>query len=162
MINMLRVAFVMVLVMISGINPVCAKERSIAMTDDTAIFMPIVTDLDVDLYVDKVDGKKTKFGLYDSVVVDAGKRQLDVRLEYQPASGSSLILGGLANMLLRAGTNKTFRTTMKVDVVGGQAYQLFANAHNGILTIMLTNDTASEQVLRQDFKIKDGKFERVF
>jgi len=162
MINMLRITFVIVLAMISGINPVCAKERSIATTDDTAVFMPIVTDFDVNLYVEKVDGKKTKFGLYDSVVVDAGNHQLDIRLEYQPASGTSLILGGIANMLLRAGTNKTFRTTMEVDVVGGQAYQLIANAHDGILTIMLNNDTASAQVLRQDFKIKDGKFERVF
>ena len=53
-----------------------------------------------------MDGEKTKFGLYDSVIVDAGVRTLEVRLEYQPASGSSVLLGGLANLLLRATTKK--------------------------------------------------------
>ncbi len=142
--------------------PAIAKEKSIAATDNTAVFLPIAADWGVDFYVEKVDGKATKFGAYDSVVVDAGSRTLDIRLEYQPASGSSVLVGGLANLLLRAATNKTFRTTMEVDVQGGKQYQLSAIAEGDQLEILVINHTDELIVQSQTFKLKDCKFERTF
>ena len=68
----------------------------------------MVTDYNVGLYVDQVDGEPTDFGLFDQIVIDAGgKHEISVRLEYQPAAGTSLVVGGIGNLLLRAGTNKT-------------------------------------------------------
>ncbi len=139
-----------------------AKERSIAVTDDTALFLPIAAEWGVDFYVEKVDGKKTKFGLYDSVVVDAGQRTLDVRLEYSPSSGSSLLVGGLGSLLLRAATNKTFRTRMEVSVIGGNTYQMSATAKDDQLEIFVVDHSSEEIVISQRFELRDGKFERLF
>ncbi len=143
-------------------SPGFAKERSIAVTDDTALFMPIAAEWGVDFTVEKVDGEKTKFGLYDSVVVDAGKRTLDIRLEYSPASGSSVLVGGLGNLLLRAASNKTFRTQMEVDVEGGKTYQMTATAKDDLLEIFVIDHTDEQIVTSQRFHLKDGKFERLF
>ncbi len=139
-----------------------AKERSIAFTDDTALVLPIAAEWGVDFFVEKVDGKKTKFGLYDSVVIDAGTRILDIRLEYTPASGSSLLVGGLGNLLLRAATNKTFRTKMEVEVEGGKTYQMTATAKDDLLEIFVIDHTDEKIVTSQRFQLKDGKFERLF
>lgn len=139
-----------------------AKERSIAVTDDTALFLPIAAEWGVNFFVEKVDGKKTKFGLYDSVVVDAGTRTLEIRLEYAPASGSSLLVGGLGNLLMRAATNKTFHTQMEVDVEGGKTYQMTATAKDDLLEIFVIDHNDEEIVTSQRFKLIDGKFERLF
>ncbi len=139
-----------------------AKERSIAVTDDTALFLPIAAEWGVDFLVEKVDGKKTKFGLYDSVVVDAGTRTLDIRLEYTPASGSSLLVGGLGNLLLRAATNKTFHTQMEVEVEGGKTYQMTATAKDDLLEIFVIDHADEKIVTSQRFQLKDGKFEKLF
>lgn len=139
-----------------------AKERSIAVTDDTALFLPIAAEWGVNFFVEKVDGKKTKFGLYDSVVVDAGTRILEIRLEYAPASGSSLLVGGLGNLLMRAATNKTFHTQMEVDVEGGKTYQMTATAKDDLLEIFVIDHNDEEIVTSQRFKLIDGKFERLF
>ena len=143
-------------------SPAIAKERSIAVTDNTAIFLPIATDWGVNLVVEKVDGKPTKFGLYDSVLVDAGDRTLEVRLEYKPAGGSSVLVGGLANLLLRAATNKTFRTTLEIEVEGGKEYQMTAVAKGEKLEIAVINHSDEEIVKSQVFEVKEGKFERIF
>ena len=137
-------------------------ERSIAVTDTTAIFLPIAADWCVDFFVEKVDGAKTKFGVFDSVVVDAGARTIDIRLEYQPACGTSAVVGGLANLPLRAATNKTFRTTMELDVDGGKEYQLSAIAEDDKLEIFVINRSDEEVVQSQAFRLKDRKFERIF
>ncbi len=139
-----------------------ARERSIAVTSDTAVFLPIAGEWGVDFFVDKVDGNKTRFGLYDSVVVDAGTRTLDIRLEYTPAAGSSLLVGGLGNLFLRAVTNKTFRTQMEVDVEGGKTYQMMATADGNLLEIFVVDRIDQEVVTSQRFQLKDGKFERLF
>ena len=74
----------------------------------------------------------------------------------------SVLVGGLANLLLRATTNKTFRTTMEVDVEGGKQYQLSAIAEGDQLEILVINHTDELIVQSQTFKLKDGKFERTF
>jgi len=93
------------------------KQRDMTSGSEAAVFMPIVTDYNVGLYVDQIDSKPTSFGLFDQVLIDSGKREISVRLEYQPAAGTSLVVGGIGNLLLRAGTNKTFRTNISVDVL---------------------------------------------
>ena len=143
-------------------TPVYSKERSIAVTDNTALFLPIAAEWGVNFFVEKVDGEKTKFGLYDSVVVDAGERTLDIRLEYAPSSGSSVLVGGLGSLLLRAATNKTFRTQMEVSVEGGKTYQMTATAKDDLLEIFVVDHTDELILTSQRFQLKDGKFERLF
>ena len=138
-------------------------QQNLATGDDFATFVPVVTDYGVDIFVDQVDGKPTKFGELDSATIDAGTHDLSIRLEYQPAAGSSVVVGGLANLLLRAGTNKTFRTTVSVTAEAGHVYQVSARASEGdSLTIFIIDETLDKGVLNQTFTIKDGRFERVF
>ncbi|MEH6587765.1 MAG: hypothetical protein V7720_14480 [Halioglobus sp.] len=151
------------LLIFSLVSPhVNSKEKSIAITDETSVFMPMATNRSVDFFVEKVDGKKTKFGRFDSVVVDAGTRTLDIRLEYAPAKGSSLLFGSLGNLLLRATTNKSFHTSMTIDVVGGKDYQLIAVADGDKLEIIVDNHTDDEIIMSQQFLLKGGKFEKMF
>lgn len=139
-----------------------SKTKSLASTTDTAVFLPIIADYNVDLFVDRVDGKATKFGVLDQVTVDAGKHELGVRLDYAPATGSSVIVGGIANLLLRATTNKTFRTDMTVDVSGGHTYQMIARVSGDNLEIIVFDKTENREVLKQTFVPKNGQFERLF
>ena len=139
-----------------------ASEVNLAKTDQTAIFMPVVSDYTVELYVDKVDGRATEFRTRDTAVVDAGERTIAIRLEYTPASGSSLILGGLGNLLARAATNKTFRTEMTALVVAGHQYQLIARAQGDEIVIIVFDQSDRKEVAGQRFSLKDGKFERIF
>ena len=139
-----------------------AKEVNLAQPDETARFRAVTSDYTVDIYVDKVDGKATKFRARDTAVVDAGDRTMDVRLEYQPASGSSLLLGGLGNLLARAATNKTFRTSMTVTIQAGHEYQLIAQAQDKDMVIVVFDHTDRKEVAGQKFTLRDGKFERVF
>lgn len=138
------------------------EQRNLASSAETAVFLPIITEYNVDLYVDRVDGEPTEFGLFDQVVVDAGSREIGVRLEYQPAAGTSLAVGGIGNLLLRASTNKTFRTNLSVDVISGHAYRLIARSHGDTLEIIIFDDTDDREVLKNVFGIKDGQFERLF
>ena len=138
-----------------------AREVNLAKSDQTAKFTPVVSDYTVELYVDKVDGKATKFRSPDTAIVDAGERAIAIRLEYTPASGSSLILGGLGNLLARAATNKTFRTEMTAPVVAGHQYQLIARAQSGEIVIIVFDQTDRKEVAGQKFALKDGKFERL-
>ena len=138
-----------------------ASEVNLAKTDQTAKFMPIVSDYTVELYVDKVDGKATKFRSRDTAIVDAGERTIAIRLEYTPASGTSLILGGLGNLLARSATNKTFRTEMTAPVVAGHQYQLIARAQGDEIVIIVFDQTDRKEVAGQKFALKDGKFERL-
>jgi hypothetical protein len=141
----------------------CAgQQQNLASGADAAVFMPIVTDYTVDLFVDRVDGKATKFGTFDQVSVDPGTHELAIRLEYTPAENTSLIVGGLGNLLLRAGTNKTFRTNMTVDVSAGHNYQMIARAHGDSLDIIVFDQTNNREIKKQTFELKDGQFERVF
>ena len=150
------------LVMISESRIVDAREINLAKTDQTATFMPVVSDYTVEIYVDKVDGTSTKFRSRDTAVVDAGERTMDIRLEYTPASGTSLILGGLGNLLARAATNKTFHTELTAPVTEGHQYQLIARAQGEEIVIIVFDQTDRMEVAGQRFALKDGRFERVF
>ncbi len=138
------------------------ERRDMASSVETAVFLPIITEYNVGLYVDRVDGEPTNFGLFDQVVVDAGRREIGVRLEYQPAAGTSLVVGGIANLLLRAGTNKTFRTNMSINVLSGHAYRIIARSQEEILEVIVFDETDDREVLKHAFGIKDGQFERLF
>jgi len=128
-----------------------------------AKFVPYVADYGVDIFVDKVDGKPTKFGELDSVLIDPGSHELVVRLEYQPAAGSAIVVGGIANLLLRAGTNKTFVTTISVDVKANKTYKLLAKyTPEDQIDLIVFNETSDEEVLKHSFALKDGRFERIF
>jgi hypothetical protein len=138
-----------------------AREVNLAKTDQIAKFMPVVSDYTVAIYVDQVDGKKTKFRAHDTATVDAGDRTMVIRLEYTPASGTSLILGGLGNLLARAATNKTFRTELTAPVVAGHEYQLIARAQGNEIVIIVFDQTDRIEVAGQRFVLKDGRFERL-
>lgn len=128
-----------------------------------AKFVPYVADIGVDIFVDKVDGKPTKFGVLDSVLIDPGTHELEVRLEYQPAAGSAIIVGGIANLLLRAGTNKTFVTTISVDVKANTVYKLLAkSASEDQIDLIVFNETSDIEISKHSFALKDGRFERIF
>ncbi len=139
-----------------------AREVNLANTDQTAKFMPVVSDYTVDIYVDKVDGKPTKFRANDTAVVDAGERTMTIRLEYAPATGAGLILGGLGSLLALAATNKTFRTELTAPVAAGHQYQLIARAQGDEIVIIVFDQTDRREVAGQKFALKEGKFERIF
>ena len=141
---------------------VYAREVDLSTTDRTARFVPVVSDYTVELYVDSVDGKATKFRANDSVIVDAGDRTMAIRLEYAPASGTSLLLGGLGNLIARAATNKTFRTELTAPVVAGHQYQVIAREQREEIVIIVFDQTDRKEVAGQKFIVKDGKFERIF
>mgnify|MGYP001811809326 FL=1 len=152
-----------VLLTVTMLTMGCAgKTQSMASTTDTAVFFPIVTDYNVDLFIDQVDGKATRFGAFDQVTVDAGRHVLGVRLEYSPAAGSSMVVGGIGNLLLRASTNRTFRTEMALDVSGGHSYRMIARANGDTLEIIAFDQTEDQEVMKQIFEYKNGQFERLF
>ncbi|MDB4307860.1 hypothetical protein N9985_01085 [Gammaproteobacteria bacterium] len=133
-----------------------------ATGENTATFVPVVTDYGVDIFVDEVDGQPTKFGELDSATVDAGEHELAVRLEYQPASGSAIVIGGLANLLIRAGTNKTFRTTISLAAEAGHLYQISARTNaDDELEIAITDQTLNQEIAKQTFRVSEGGFERI-
>jgi len=128
-----------------------------------AKFVPYVADYGVDIFVDKVDGKTTKFGELDSVLIDPGSHELVVRLEYQPAAGSTIVEGGIANILLRAATNRTFVATITVDVEANNVYKLLAKSAPGDqIDLIVFNETLEKEELKHSFAMKDGRFERVY
>ena len=157
-----QLIYVLVALLLGVSSHAMAKEVNLAKTDESARFRAVSSDYTVDIYVDKVDGKATKFRARDTAVVDAGDRTMDIRLEYQPASGSSLLLGGLGNLLARAATNKTFRTTMTVTIEADHEYQLIAQAKGDDMVIVVFDHTDRSEVASQKFTLRDGKFERVF
>ena len=87
------IRIIIFLLTIAASFSVSAREVDLSKTDQTARFVPVVSDYTVEIYVDKVDGRPTKFRSNDSAIVDAGERTMAIRLEYTPATGTSLILG---------------------------------------------------------------------
>ncbi len=138
------------------------SKQVLSSSQNTCTFLPPEIEANVDMFVDEVDGKPTKFNLADSVVIDEGNHNILIRLEYQPAAGSSLIVGGLGNLLLRFTTNKTFSTNMDISVTANQEYRfVVTNSENGF-KIRLVNESTSKIELEHAFELKDGKFTRVF
>lgn len=157
-----QIVVLLAIVSVALMSGCAGKQQSLSSGSDEAVFMPVVTDYTVGLYVDRVDGKATKFGAYDQVSVDPGTHELAIRLDYTPAENTSLIVGGLGNLLLRAGTNKTFRTSMTVDVSAGHYYQMIARASGDSVYIIVFDQTDNREIKKQTFVLKDGNFERMF
>jgi len=154
------ILFLFVAVILAG----CAgKHKNLSTSSDPALFVPILADEMVEMYVDELDGKAVKFAEFDSVSLDPGTHEIVVRLEYQPATGTSLVVGGFGNLFLRAATNKTFRTGLEFDLEPGGIYQLTAkiNSDNGFDVIIFDN-TNSKEIVKQSFRLKDGNFETIF
>jgi len=138
------------------------NKKVLSSSNDTALFLPPKIETSVDMYIDKVDGKRTKFKLSDSAQVDQGNHTLLIRLEYQPASGTSLIVGGIANLLLRATTNKTFTSTIDINVTKEQEYRFKVKGYEDYFDLILINETTSKNEAIYKFKLNEGKFVRIF
>ena len=152
-----RSFFVIVLLTLTGCTTTEHKHSTI---DDPAYLIPVIREYDIALYIDEIDGQSVNYGELDRISLDGGPHNLLVRLEYQPAAGSSVIVGGIGNLLLRAGTNKTFRTSIPVELQEGDVYGITAESHGDGLEIIVFTENA--EVLRHSFKYRDGQFERVF
>lgn len=138
------------------------SKKILSTTENTALFLPPNIEAYVDMFIDEVDGKETKFNLADSAQVDEGNHKVLVRLEYQPAAGSSVAVGALGNMLLRFATNKTFRTTLNIKVERNVNYRFVVKDFDNGFDIILFNETEEKEELNYRFTLSDGKFEREF
>ena len=137
-------------------------KQTFSTTENTALFLPPKIDSNVEMYIDEIDGKKTEFNLADSAQVDYGNHSVLVRLEYQPASGTAIIVGGFANLLLRATTNKTFTSILDIKVNKGQEYRFVVKDFEDGFEIVLFNESTSKEESIHKFKLTEGKFEREF
>lgn len=141
----------------------CSGSKKILLTtDQTALFLPPKIELDVDMFVDEIDGRKVKFQLSDSAMVDAGSHEVLIRLEYEPASGSSIIVGGLGSLLLRSATNKTFNTKMDINVERDNLYQFVVTAAGESFDIAVLNVGSKVEIVKHSFQLKDGHFEKIY
>jgi len=137
-------------------------KQTFSSTENTVLFLPPKIEANVEMYIDEIDGQKTKFNLADSAQVDEGNHELLIRLEYQPAAGSSIAVGGLGNLLLRAATNKTFTSILDIKVKKGQEYRFVVKDFDDGFEIILFNESTAKEVLNHRFKLNEGKFEREF
>ena len=138
------------------------SKKILSSTDNTALFLPPEIENSVDMFVDEVDGIKTKFNLADSVQIDVGNHEILVRLEYKPAEGSSIIVGGLGSLLLRAASNKTFTERFNINVESKQEYRFIVKSFDDGFTIVLKNETKNKEQEKYTFKLKDGTITRIF
>jgi hypothetical protein len=138
------------------------SKKTFSTTENTALFLPPNIEAYVDMFIDEVDGQETKFNLADSAQVDEGNHKVLVRLEYQPAGGSSLIVGGLGSLLLRSATNKTFSATIEIKVERNEEYRFLVKDFDDGFNIILFNETKMKEESSYRFKLSEGKFERVF
>ena len=138
------------------------SKKVLSSTENTALFLPPKIEAYVDMFIDEVDGKKTKFNLADSAEVDEGNHSLLVRLEYQPAVGSGLVVGGLGSLLLKSTTNKTFSTRMDIVVEKSMEYRFVVKDFEDGFEIVLFNESTANEVLNHRFKWNEGTFEREF
>ena len=114
------------------------------------------------MYVDKIDGNPTRFHLADSVVIEAGRHEVDVRMEYSPAAGTAIVVGSLANILLRSATNKTFTTTMEIIVEKNKTYRFEVYGFDNSFKIQVNNITDKTVISEYIFELKDGQFKRIY
>jgi hypothetical protein len=152
----LLVAFLSLLISCSS------TKQTFSTSEKTAVFLPPKTEYYIEMYIEEIDGKKTKFKMEDTAEIDEGEHELRIRLESHPATGTAVIVGGIANLLLRTTTNKTFSSTINVNVEKGQVYRLMTEDFKDGLAIKLLNETTSEIESIHKFQLKDGNFESVF
>lgn len=154
--------FILICLLIPILISCSGSKKILSSSENTALFLPPKIEAYVDMFIDEVDGKKTKFNLADSAQVDEGSHKLLVRLEYQPAAGSSVIVGGLGNLLLRSATNKTFSTAIDIEIEKSMEYRFVVKDFENGFEIILFNETKMNEELNYRFKLIEGNFERVF
>jgi hypothetical protein len=139
------------------------KDSNHAAGDNPAYLTPISKIYGVAMHVDQLDGQAVNYNESKRLVLDNGSHDLNVRLEYQPAAGSSVIVGGLGNLLLRGATNKTFRQDITVDLTGGHEYGLIVkDTEQGFELLVFDETDRGVVILEHQFKFSDGKIERLF
>ena len=153
---------IILLLTLFGLIACSGSKKILSTTDQTALFLPPKIEAGVDMFVDEIDGRKVKFQLSDSAMVDAGSHEVLVRLEYEPAVGSSIIVGGLGNLLLRSATNKTFKTKMDIKVEQNNTYQFVVTAAGESFDIAVLNTGSKVEIVKHSFQLKDGHFEKLF
>ncbi len=154
--------FILICFLIPILISCSGSKKILSSSENTALFLPPKIEANVDMFIDEVDGKKTKFNLADSAQVDEGSHNLLVRLEYQPAAGSSVIVGGLGNLLLRSATNKTFSTAIDIEIEKSMEYRFVVKDFENGFEIILFNETKMNEELNYRFKLIEGNFESVF
>ncbi len=154
--------FILICLLIPILISCAGSKKILSSSENTALFLPPKIEANVDMFIDEVDGKKTKFNLADSAQVDEGSHNLLVRLEYQPAAGSSVIVGGLGNLLLRSATNKTFSTAIDIEIEKSMEYRFVVKDFENGFEIILFNETKMNEELNYRFKLIEGNFESVF
>ena len=146
---------------VSGTQALAARDLS--STDQTAKIYAVTASWNTNILIEQLDGHKTKISGKKPTLVDAGERHLDVRMEYQPAAGSALLVGTIGNLLLRGATNKTFRTQLEINMAQDHEYAVYVENNDNKGFDLITFDLTNEQELaRQSFAIKQGKLERLF
>lgn len=145
-----------------GLIACSGSKKILSTTGETALFIPPKIEANVDMFIDEIDGKKVKFQLSDSAQVDAGNHEVLIRLEYEPASGSSIIVGSLGNLLLRSATNKTFKTKMDINVERDNTYQFVVTAASESFDIAVLNTGSKVEIVKHSFQLKDGHFEKIY
>jgi hypothetical protein len=162
--NSISFKLVFMLVISLGISS-CASisERSHTSSSSPATLTPFNNEWGVQIFIDELDDSKVKYGELDRLVLDGGTHDLRVRMEYQPASGTSLVVGGLGNLLLRAGSNKTFEHEITIEMIEGHNYGLTVKGTDSGFELLVFDETAGGIVtLEHQFEYKDGGFERLF
>ena len=154
--------FILICFLIPILISCSGSKKILSSSENTALFLPPKIEANVDMFIDEVDGKKTKFNLADSAQVDEGSHNLLVRLEYQPAAGSSVIVGGLGNLLLRSATNKTFSTAIDIEIEKSMEYRFVVKDFENGFEIILFKETKMNEELNYRFKLIEGNFESVF
>lgn len=161
--KLIPVKLLCILVICLSISSCAISERSHTSSSNPATLTPFNNEWGVQLYIDKLDGSEVKYGELDRLALDGGRHDLGVRMEYQPAGGSSVIVGSLGNMLLRAGTNKTFEHQITLELIEGHNYGLTVKGTDVGFELLVFDETAEGiVVLEHQFEHKDGVFRRLF
>ena len=138
-------------------------DRSHSTESNPATLTPFNNEWGVSIFIDELDGETVSYGELERLLLDEGNHDLRVRIEHQPSSGSSVIVGGLGNLLMRAGSNKTFRHDISVDLVAGHNYGLTVKGTEAGFELLVFDETEGGVViLEQEYEYKDGDFERIF
>lgn len=162
--NSISIKLFCILVVGLGISS-CAtiSESSHTSSGNPATLTPFNNEWGVQIFIDELDGNKVSYSELDRLALDGGSHDLGVRMEYQPASGTSLVVGGLGNLLLRTATNKTFEHDITVELIEGHNYGLTVNGTDAGFELLVFDETAAGiVVLEHQFEFKDGYFERIF
>ena len=157
------IKFLSVLVISLGISACAISERSHTNSSSPAYITPFNNEWGVYLYIDELDGSEVKYSELDRLALDGGSHDIGVRMEYQPASGTSLVVGGLGNMLLRSASNKTFEHDITIELIEGHNYGLTVKSTDVGFELLVFDETDGGIVLlRHPFEYKDGTFEKLF